>query len=304
MNHWVNKMFQLRSLLIVMLLFVIPIATGVMVQKGSNLLDGNYRQSLCSAAVQVCHPFKKKILPLPLLLTHTIHLTLTTPPQIYNGTTDPSVALQGLTINVAVNPDAPPFSFLFNSTNGGQPYDGFLYNIMMEMASRGGFQVNWIITAPYNSFSSGTQYMQTYLPYVDVYGNVASDTVARRALGIGFTTRVNDVSVILVTLQSASSASFNAWNFLSPFSSNIWLATFAVVVMSGVFRYLLNHWELYIDRLAHGGSLQWPNDGENVPIQRYVLQSFGDFVKIPTEGKMFSLPKLYVIIEIIILVCT
>ena len=192
---------------------------------------------------------------------------------------------------MAVNPDAPPFSFLFNSTNGGQPSDGFLYNIMMEMASRGGFQVNWVVTAPYNSFSSGTQYLQTYLPYVDVYGNVASDTVARRALGIGFTTRVNDVSVILVALQSASPAPFNEWNFLAPFSSNIWLATFAVVIMSGVFRYLLNHWELYIDRLAHSGSFQWPNDGENVPIQRYILQSFGDFVKIPTEGKNIHYPN-------------
>ena len=65
MNHWVNKMFQLRSLLVVMLLFINPIVTGVMVQKGSNLLNGNYRQSLCSAAVQVCHPLKKTILPLP-----------------------------------------------------------------------------------------------------------------------------------------------------------------------------------------------------------------------------------------------
>jgi len=202
------------------------------------------------------------------------------------------MAMQGLTINVAVNPDAPPFSFLFNSTNGGQPYDGFLYNIMLEIATRGGFHIKWIITAPFNSFSSGTQYMQTYLPYVDVYGNVASDTVARRALGIGFTTRVNDASVILVALQSASPSSFNAWNFLSPFSSNIWLATFAVVFMTGVFRYLLNRWELFIDRLAHDGSLQWPNEGENIPIQRYVFQSFGDFVKIGTEGMMFLLSKL------------
>ena len=192
---------------------------------------------------------------------------------------------QGLTINVAVNPDAPPFSFLFNSSQGGQPYDGFLYNIMSIMAYRGGFQINWIITQPYSTFSSGTQYMQRYLPYVDAYANVASDTVARRALGIGFTSRVNDVSVILVALQSAAPSSFSAWNFLSPFSSNIWWAAFGVVVSNGVFRYLLNLWEIYIDRLAHNGTLQWPNDGDNVSIVRYIFQSFGDFVKIPTEGK-------------------
>ena len=250
---------MLRLWLLVILLSVIPIET-IIVQKGGNLLTGNYRQNLCNVAKQ-----------------------------IYNGTIDPYYALQGLTINVAVNPDAPPFSFLFDSTNGGQPYDGFLYYIMMEMANRGGFKVNWVVTAAYNSFSSGTQYMQSYLPYVDVYGNVASDTVPRRALGIGFTSRVNDVSVILVALQSAAPSIFNVWNFLTPFTPLVWLAAFGVVVSNGVFRFLLSRWETYVDHLAHNGLLQWADAGADTSIFRFIFMSFGDFVKIPTEGTMICL---------------
>jgi hypothetical protein len=53
------------------------------------------------------------------------------------------------------------------------------------------------------NYTTVTSYMLTMLPYVDVFaGTLYPDTVAKRALGIGFTQEILDASLVLVTTQS------------------------------------------------------------------------------------------------------
>ena len=193
MQFWLMSLrpfhpFQLRGmlfLLAVVLLLWSDCSDGrIVVGKGAkNVLGTNYANNLC--------PYTQAV---------------------YNGTKSPYFALQGLTISVAVNPDAPLFSFTFNKTT---PNGGFLYTLVNTIAARGGFAVQWVVTPAYNSYSSGTTYMTSILPYVDIYGNVASDTVARRAVGIGFT----DGTVRVYTLSLPHSSLMNVPYTRSPLTT-------------------------------------------------------------------------------------
>lgn len=264
----------IRSILSLLLIFFwFESSDGrIVVAKGAkNVLGANYANNLC--------PYTQAV---------------------YNGSSSPYFALKGLTISVAVNPDAPLFSFTFNKT---APNGGFLYTLVNTIATRGGFSVKWITTPAYNSYSSGTTYMTSVLPYVDIYGNVASDTVARRAVGIGFTDGVYDNSIILVAIQSTAPQELALWNFLAPFTASVWAACCGVIVSYTLLRYVYSLVDAWLDNKRTAAITTVPTSepdpktldkiGNTDPsagsLPFFFYHALGDFVQIPAAGS--ALPK-------------
>ena len=50
------------------------------------------------------------------------------------------------------------------------PNAGFGYEIQQEIAKRGGFKIKYILLPDFSSYSSNTFYLQSLLPWIDLYG--------------------------------------------------------------------------------------------------------------------------------------
>ena len=90
---------------------------------------------------------------------------------------------------------------------------------------------------------SDTKYLLSVTPHVDYVGiNWYSDRYDRRALGLGFTSPVVDASLYLFVLQD-SSARVNLWNFVIPFSAELWMCLAFSLVFAGLMLWYLRHKE-------------------------------------------------------------
>jgi hypothetical protein len=157
--------------------------------------------------------------------------------QFQSGGTDPSKILKGMSVNVAFTIDQPPF-YMKMKTNlvklpvklegvnqdlfikMTQPVSGLMYDFMAELATRGGFRINYVMTPNITFFPTNNDYLNAVLPYVDIYAAGAiPDTNARRGLGYGFSFPVQDFSIICIARQSLYVPPVDLWFFLNPLDS-------------------------------------------------------------------------------------
>lgn len=149
-----------------------------------------------------------------------------------------STALAGMTISVAVQYDTSPVYFTFNNQTGTVT-GGLLRVIQQEMASIGGFTFEYSLVADPNG-KSGTSYMKEVLQHFDLLGVYFTDTLARRSAGIGFTQQIVDASLVLVTVEKPD-LSYSLWNFLLPFSNNLWICVLFIIFFNAVLYYVVEN---------------------------------------------------------------
>ena len=105
---------------------------------------------------------------------------------LMNGTINTANVLRGTTIRIAITYTTPAFNLLVSNLTG-QPYGGYYYNVQQQLASRAGFNIQYVLVPPYpGPPMSYNTWMTKILKYVDLLGDAGySDTVDRRAAGMG-----------------------------------------------------------------------------------------------------------------------
>ena len=156
-----------------------------------------------------------------------------------NGTSSPLNLLKGQVISIAVNSDTSPYLMTFDEQTK-QPNGGVMFALHKEIARRGGWGgIKYVLTPAMSSFPSTTAYLLAILPYVDFYGGGPRyASAARRSLGIGFTSKVDDNSMTLVGLQNNQAKPYKLWGFLEPLADFVWLTVVAVCIVYALFHYL------------------------------------------------------------------
>jgi hypothetical protein len=152
----------------------------------------------------------------------------------YNLTT----ALKGMTISVAVQYDISGVYYLLDNETGTVT-GGLMYNIQQKMATMGGFTFDYYVVADPNG-KSGLPYMQEVLQHFDMLGVYYTDTSARRSAGIGFTQQIVDASLVLITVEEPD-VSGSLWNFLLPFSNNLWICVACIIFFNAVLYYFVEN---------------------------------------------------------------
>jgi len=157
--------------------------------------------------------------------------------QFQSGGADPSKILKGMSVNVAFTIDVVPFYMKLKTDlvklpvrlegvfqdlfiKKTLPVSGLMYDFMAELATRGGFLINYVMTPNSTSFPTNNDYLNAVLPHVDIYAAGAiPDTNARRGLGYGFSFPIQDFSIICVARQSLYVPPVDLWFFLNPLDS-------------------------------------------------------------------------------------
>ena len=160
---------------------------------------------------------------------------------LINGTVTAANVLRGATIRIAITYTTPSFNLLVSNLTG-QPYGGFYYNVQQQLAARAGVNIQYIVVPPYPGLPmSYNTWMMKILKYVDMLGDAAySDTVDRRASGIGFTRGVIDQSLVMATSTLRTNNKVDFFSFLAPFSNNLWGYFAGVIFFNGIVHYFVD----------------------------------------------------------------
>ena len=153
-------------------------------------------------------------------------------------------ALKGKTVNVGVNYDSSEEMLRWSTDKNPVPVGGLLYKIQQEIARRGQFSLKYVPVTNFAKFNSSTQFLQSVTKdvLVDIYGGAAiTDTGIRRDDDLDFTTRVVDDDVMMITRKRIINEP-TFFSFADPFNTQLWMVLFAVVIVYGLFHYLLEHY--------------------------------------------------------------
>lgn len=215
-------------------------------------------------------------------------------------------ALTGKEIVVAVREqDLTPFYLNANLSNVHInkiiiPTSGYMYDLQTAIAKQGGFRFVYKIVKDAGKFATYTDYIRYAMGVADfVADDIYSDTVTRRALGIGFTAEVADSSFILLTKTLYQPPQKNLFSFLLPFTNELWWLIAMSIVFNALMRMYIDIW--YLDQ-AHtkkvktlvqsGKSDKLPEPPNRLEeglkrFRRYLYKSWGSFTTV--RSKMASL---------------
>lgn len=108
-----------------------------------------------------------------------------------------------------------------------------MYVIQQELAQMGNFTFAYHMVAdPIGK--SGTPYIVSTLKRFDLLGVYYTDSSTRRAANVGFTQGIVDASLVLITTVSVPKLRDNLWNFLLPFSNQLWWLLCGILVFNTV----------------------------------------------------------------------
>jgi hypothetical protein len=160
--------------------------------------------------------------------------------QVHNGSLPYTKALEGMNVTVAIHLNTPTIMMHVSNVTG-KPIGGFMYDLQKMISERGNFTFDYVLVPNLPSSYTTTTWLKKILPHVDMYANNwYSDTSDRRASGIGFTRKVVDASLLLVTYQTITEPSADTFSYLSPFTNSLWLCIFGVVFFNGFLHWVIN----------------------------------------------------------------
>jgi Ligand-gated ion channel len=159
----------------------------------------------------------------------------------YNRTSKTAhyLALNGTNPTVAIFPGGPTYYLSFDSS--GKINGGFLYHVLESIASLGQFKWNYTVIPAQGSLTDDVFGLNVTSKY-DTLAKVYIDTMMRRQLGFGFTPALLDASLAFVTNTDAinqGSATVDYFNWLKPFSYDLWGGIIAVIFLHGFFQAFL-----------------------------------------------------------------
>ncbi|CAJ1956777.1 unnamed protein product [Cylindrotheca closterium] len=165
---------------------------------------------------------------------------------IRNGTTELKESLRGRQLNILVGAYEDSF-FRYSRIEGIDPvYPGIAAVLLDELARRAGF--TWRNSFGINMEAKGEAYNETWTDLLE-WGIHAYDlsvdwwprNLERLERGAAFTQEWYDSSIILIGKQaktvSATTRKLSVtdyWNWLKPFSWEVWLTTLATILLSGL----------------------------------------------------------------------
>ncbi|KAL3942941.1 MAG: hypothetical protein SGBAC_002969 [Bacillariaceae sp.] len=169
-----------------------------------------------------------------------------------NGTVQLKDALRGMKLNVLMGAYNGSY-FNYNDEDGinGQ-YPGIAASLMDELALRAGF--TWRSSFGIFTDPRGAAYNETWtdvltwgVEHYDVNVDWWASNVERLNLGVAYTKEWYDSSIILVGKEEPEEVIDKTiewndfWNWTKPFTVEVWITTFATILLSG-FVYMMLEW--------------------------------------------------------------
>lgn len=192
-------------------------------------------------------------------------------------------ALRGTSLDVLLIPEED--EVIWNDPYNGEgsapaDFGGLVGDFLKDVALRGGFQWNVIVTRPpaRGDIYGGNwdAWALDWVNRVDLIGGWFFDRPERRAAGLSYPFNFYALDPVVIAVdrglgRKLSFFEYNPWAFLDPFTFRLWICIAVMIVLTGILeRYVEGHMSNSFDRVIETLSKgRFDNPGATPPLEQH-----------------------------------
>jgi hypothetical protein len=167
-----------------------------------------------------------------------------------------------------------------------EEYPGLTAVILDELASRAKFtwRNSYATTGPPVAGKTWTELLQWTTGTYDLSVDWWAQSIDRLGMGISYTEGWYDASIIMVAPKNTNESKFDAWSWLDPFATGVWIMICVLIVFSGLVYWLLES----INHKSDKRSLE-NSPIENIFLAGIVFTSHFEFRPRTHAARLFTL---------------